>query len=497
MTDSKKPRTEAQKFTTDIMWVAVSQILTSSFGLITLPSLTKNYSSELYGVWSQVNVTVGLLTPFLMLQLSAAVIRFLSAEKNLLNRRNAVGSMLWLILAISSTVFLLSLVYQRKIAIILFSDPDYSNFVPLIALWAATIALFEFLISYLRSKGRNKKVAILRFTSAAGTMFAIVIVAIAGFGLECIVACIITIEVVISIIVLIGVIREIGFPVPKIAGLRGYLSYSIPLIPFGVLIWVINASDRYLITHLLDVSQTGIYTASYTMGSLISLFYFPISYVLFPKLSQLWEQRQMNMVSNYMEYSTKLFLLLAIPATAGLFLLSQPLLRDLAGPDYMAGNELVLLVASSAIMLGIYQINVFIIHLIKQTKWMPVVILISAFLNFGLNIWLIPEIGLIAAAFSTIVSYFVLAVIVIVWARKAITYNLDFLFIGKIIFATIIMSFVLLFMPVESPLDVIMAVVVGFLIYGIMLLVLHVFSKQDISILKEVTKGFWYVDNKR
>ncbi len=321
-------------------------------------------------------------------------------------------------------------------------------------------------------------------------MSAIVTFALAGFDLEWIVGSIVVFEALLFITVLVLIICEVGFPLPKFVGLKGYIYYSIPLIPFGILMWVINASDRYLITHLLDISQAGIYSASYSLGSLITLFYFPIGYVLFPKLAQLWEQKQKDSVRNYLAYSSKLFLLFAIPAVAGLYILSQPLLKILARPEYMAGSELVLLVAFGILILGVYQINVYIIHLTKQTKWMPLMIFIAAAINIGLNIWLIPALGIMAAAISTIISFFVLAAIVIIWARRSIKFTLDIIFVGKIIISSIVMSLVVMFVPVDNMPGVILAVIVGVLMFGAMLIALRTFTKQDMNVLKELTNGY-------
>ncbi len=299
----------------------------------------------------------------------------------------------------------------------------------------------------------------------------------------------IAIQGVVVLAVFFMIIKEVGLPLPQMGNLKEYLSYSIPLIPFGILMWAVNASDRYLITHLLDISQTGIYTASYNLGNLITLFFFPIAYVLFPTLTKLWENKQPQRVRNYLAYSTKFYLLLAIPGAAVLFVLSQPLLMVLTRPEYIAGGELVLMISLGMLMLGIYQINVFIIHLVKQTKFMPLMVLVAATINVGLNLWLIPQIGIIAAAISTVISFFVLAVIVILWARRAVKYSVDFVFLAKVTLAAMVMSIGLMFMPVNNILGIILAVIVGVLIFAGMLIALKAFSKEDVRLIREVLKG--------
>jgi hypothetical protein len=53
-TGTAQKSAETGKFTQDLIWVTVAQ-LTGSFilGIVILPALTKNYSLEMFGVWSQ------------------------------------------------------------------------------------------------------------------------------------------------------------------------------------------------------------------------------------------------------------------------------------------------------------------------------------------------------------------------------------------------------------------------------------------------------------
>ena len=475
-----KRLTETQKFTSDIAWVALSQVFIGLTGLVTLPALTKCYSSEIYGVWAQMIVTVALLTPILTLQLRTATVRFLAAEEDREKRRRAFGAMLWPVLAFACLVLIISLLLRQGLSIFLFASPEYVSLIPLTFLWAAMEALLLFALSYLRARGKIKRLSIILLALAVIKMAVIVSLATTGYSLGWILAFIIIGEAILVAAVFSMIIREIGFPKPALEGLKHYLSFSVPQIPAGALLWVISASSRYFITHFLNLSQTGAYTASYTLGNLIYLLYMPIGFVLLPAVSKFWEQKELTKTRNYFEYSTRLFLTLAIPAAAGLYILSQPLLGILTTSEYMVGGSLVLLIALGIIFYGLYGINVYVIYLVEQTKWLPLMIGIAAATNAGINIALIPKIGIMAAAISTIVSYFILATIVTVWARRAIGYKMDFKFLGKVVGATVIMAFCLRFIPTTSGWYVILAIIAGAAIFALGLWLLKGFSMQDI-----------------
>ena len=484
-----KGLTETQKFTSDMVWVALSQVLIGLTLLVALPALTKSYPSEIYGAWVQMLVTVGLLAPILTLQFGTAAVRFLAAEEDKEKRRRAFGAMLWPILAFAFLVFIISLLLRQNLSIFLFASPEYVSLIPLTLLWASMEALFSFSLSYLRARGKIRRLAIIQLALAVIKMAIIVALATAGHSLGWIVTLIIVGEASLVATVFGMIIREIGFPKPAWEGLKHYLSFSVPQIPAGALLWIISASDRYFITHLLNLSQTGTYSASYTLGNLIYMLYMPIGYVLLPSVSKFWEREELTKTRNYFEYATRLFLALAIPAAAGLYILSQPLLGILTTSEYMVGGSLVLLVALGTIFYGLYGINVYVIYLVEQTKWLPLMIGIAAATNAGINIVLIPKIGIMAAAISTIVSYFILAAILTVWTRRTIQYKMDFKFLGKVVGATVIMAFCLRFIPTTSVLGVISAIVAGAAIFALGLWLLKGFSRQDRKLIKEAVLG--------
>jgi O-antigen/teichoic acid export membrane protein len=222
------------------------------------------------------------------------------------------------------------------------------------------------------------------------------------------------------------------------------------------------------------------------LGGLVALFGSPINFVLLPTISKAWEQNRKQDVKNYFEYSIKLFLTLAIPAAAGLCILSQPLLKLLTTSEYMVGSGLVLLVAVGAIFSGIYGINVFIVYLLKQTKWLPLMIVAVSVTNVGLNLVLTPSIGIIGSAISNIISYFMLSLIVFVWARKRFKYDVDFRYLGKVIAATLGMALCLHYLKVGGVSGIILSTIVGITVFCIILLLLRAFSDQDKRLIKQL-----------
>lgn len=486
---NSRPITEAQKFGSDIIWVAFSQVLASLLGIVVLPAFTKSYTSEIYGVWAQASITMALLTIILALGLGSAVQRFLAAEENSEKRGQAFGAMLWPIIVFSLLVLPISVLLRQDLSIFLFDSPRYVSFVPLTFLWAFANVLFSFSISYLIARGKIKILSVIQVAILLLNIAIMVTLATAGYSLELIVICLIIAQAFFIALTFGMIIREIGFPRPNFSGVGHFLAFSFPLVPSALLFWIISSSDRYFIIHLVSLSQAGIYSVSYNLANVMQLFYAPIGLILFPILSKFWDQGEIPRVRNYLEYSTKFFLVLAIPGSAGLYILSQPLLNILATSEYAVGGILVLLISLGIILQGIYLLNVYIVAVAKQTKWLPLMIAVAAATNVGINLVLIPRIGIMGAAISTLVSYFVLATIVTVWARKVVSYKIDVKFLAKVMLSTIFMAFCLSFIDIGSALSILLATVTGVAAFSLGLFLLRTFPREDRRIIREILSG--------
>lgn len=476
---------EPGRFTLDIIWLTVAQLFVSViFGIFTLPALTKSYTSDIYGTWIQASATVVLLSPLLSLQLGLAAIKFLSAEEDKVKRRRYLGSMLLAIILFAVILAIVSSIFSKQISILLFADSAYIGYVRLITLWTIFNALYNFFISYLRARNRIKSVSISYIFITIAQMMVILGLSRAAADLELIIVCIIAVQVIFAFVLFFWIVIDTGFPVPCLDGLRQFLQFSTPQMPGVVLLWLIGLSDRYFITHLLGLSKDGIYSSSNTIAGLITLFYAPISYALFPLISRFWAQNRFDDVKKYFVYSIKLYMTFAIPAAVGIYLLSHQLLNILTTSEFVTEKELVLFLALGAVFLGVYQISINLVLLGKYAKIMPFITASASIVNITINFFLIPRIGIIGAAISNCAAYFILSILTIIWARKTLGFVFDFKYLGKIIIGTFIMWLCISYLRIDGILGISALFLSGFLIFFISLMLLKAFSVQDIQFVK-------------
>ena len=316
MTDNNKDNKELN-FTGDVVWVGLSQVVVLLVVFLSLPVLSKNYGTFIYGLWAQVLVTVNLLVPLLNFQLITATVRYITNENKDGTFAQSFSNMFWIIVLAVIVAVVLANIFKANISSALFKTTIYSFYIVLTFIWAGTSTIFAYLLSYWRANGEIKKLSIITIIVYIIKFIPLIILAILHYPLWLIIVSQIGVEFSTIIILFSLISLKIGFKLPNYFNLKKYLSFSVPQIPSAALLWIMDSSDRYFITSFLGLSQTGIYSASYGIGSLTYLFFFPISFVIFPLVTSLWERGDVAGVKKYFEYSTKIFLFLGIPASAG------------------------------------------------------------------------------------------------------------------------------------------------------------------------------------
>jgi O-antigen/teichoic acid export membrane protein len=481
---------ESRKFTKDVIWISIAQLFISIIlGIVTLPALTKSYPVEVYGTWVQITTTIDLISPILSLQLGLSAVRFLAGEKDKLNRRLALGTMFIAIIIFGCILSILGFILSKQISVMLFANPNYVRYVKLTIVWTFINALYNFSLSYLRSQEKIQFISIIFIVITIMKMIIIVGFSTAHLPIENIVFAMIILQTIFFIYLLITIIRNTGFPLPNFNLLKTYLAFSIPQTPNVILLWTMQLSDRYFITHFMGLTQNGIYTSSNTLAGLTSIFYTPINFALFPLISRLWEEQRINDVKIYVNNSIRLFLTLAIPGAVGISMLSQPLLKLLTTSEFLVGNNIVLLVAFGALFAGLYNINSSLILLNKKAGRLPLVIVIGSIFSVILNIILIPRIGILGAAISNFGSYFAIAIITLFWVTKIVRFDFNPTYFTKVIVATLVMFGGFYIIKLDGILGIVVSIIIGVLVYLGVLILLRAFSERDIQFIKNTMKN--------
>jgi O-antigen/teichoic acid export membrane protein len=96
----------------------------------------------------------------------------------------------------------------------------------------------------------------------------------------------------------------------------------------------------------------------------------------------------------------------------------------MASHEFEAAWELLPILSAGILLLSAYQPLSNMIIFNNQVKWLPIATIVSALLNIGLNVILLPRVGVIGAAWATLLSNLALfGITVVVSTRFAQTYQ--------------------------------------------------------------------------
>lgn len=212
----------------------------------------------------------------------------------------------------------------------------------------------------------------------------------------------------------------------------------------------------------------------------------PLQMILFPQLSILYDNGEIEEVKTYISYSLKFFLLISVPSVIGLTVLSKQILVLLTTNEFAKGTMVIPLVALSALFAGLFQIIINITLLCKKTKYNFWVQVSSALLNIALNFILIPLIGIIGAAIATLFSFILMFILAHIVSIKYLRFKIDIVFILKIILSSILMGVIVFLL--EEQINLIFQILGGIIIYFVLCYVLKVFNKKEISFFKNIIR---------
>lgn len=196
------------------------------------------------------------------------------------------------------------------------------------------------------------------------------------------------------------------------------LAISIPLIGYNIAGQVLNVSDRMMIGRLVNNSAVGIYGTLYTVSSLSLLVWQAINASFVPYLFQNIEKKDHNIkkISN--------MLLEAYAVIAVLLTFFAPeIVKILATKEYYEAIYIMPSIAAGVFFTSYANLYSNVAVYYKKTKYVMYPAIIAAGINLILNYVFIKLFGYMAAAYTTLFSYIVLAALQAIWSKKVCREN--------------------------------------------------------------------------
>lgn len=207
--------------------------------------------------------------------------------------------------------------------------------------------------------------------------------------------------VVISVYIIIYFAKQARLKLNK-QYLRFAVKFSLPVIPHGLSQVVLSQFDRIMINSLVGASEAGLYSFSYNIYVIIQ--------VTTNSLDNVWSTWFFESANKEKYYEIKKasseYIIGMLMFSSIILLASPELIKILSPKSYWGSIPVVVPVVIGGFFSFLYTLPVQVEYYYEKTKYIAIGTMSAALINIILNAYFIPLYGYIAAAYTTLATYF-------------------------------------------------------------------------------------------
>lgn len=392
--------------------LTVGKVCTQCISFFLLPLYTAILSAEDYGTFDLFVTYATLLLPLINWQLDQGLFRFMLDYRGNKDEQKKLFSTLLL----SSTV-------QNIIYVVLFIciEPflkiENAYFLLLYVVLQVYNALF---LQFVRGLGYSIKYTIASFISAsATTVLNVIALVFLRMGLQGLFVSTLTAQLLTLVYLVISSRSWEYFSLKnaRIGIFKRVGTYSIPLIPNNLAWWVVNASDRTIISHFLGTAANGIYSVANKFPNVFINFYniLNLSWTETVSLHYNDEDRD-EFLTDTMTSLVKLF----VAACLGIVACMPFVFPIMVNAKYSAAyNQILILMYAMLfrVLVGLYSC-VYVAQ--KNAKKIAYTSISAAIINITVDWLLINKIQVFAASLSTLIAFLSMFIVRYIDVNKAV-----------------------------------------------------------------------------
>lgn len=414
--------------------LGIGQFIPKFITLLTIPLLTKSFTTGDYGLYELILSFSSLALPILTLLIQQAVFRFLIEDDTIQTKKDIISNSFFFVLLTSFCYLFIT----NIISLFLFKK----KFIYICI--AIFIYVFESFYDLFGQIARALEKNIIY--SIASIIFSILSSLLIIFGYYVDFINIISVLVFIMISYLISTLyiflklriyKYINIKNIKKNFIFEMLKYSIPIIPSSISLWIVNLSDRLIITFFQGISLNGVYSAACKIPNLFGTIYGVFNLAWTETASRTIKNSDRNKYYSDMSNALLSFFCGCLMFAIIFGNLAFKLLIDNKFNDGI--NQLPFLFIGVVLScLVSYYGGIYVA--LKKTKKVGISSIVGSIINIIINLLFINKYGIYAASISTVISFFIILVYRIIDIEKDIKIKYD----SKSIFIGIVIIIVLL-----------------------------------------------------
>ena len=434
------------------------QILTIILPIITVPYVTRIFTSEDLGNYGFYNSIVSYFSLFAMLGIGLYGTKQIAAASD-------VSSTFWNIYAIQLIASLISIFVY---VILILCIPTMSEIIPLILF----ISLFSKIIdiSWLFAGKEDFKKITLRNT----VVKVVGVISIFTFiknseDLYLYILLIVVFDFLGQVVMWVPAKKFIKRPSFNMKIMKKNLHPIVLLFLPQVAISLYVVLDRTLLGLLGSYSDVGIYEQGQKLTSIIYKIVSSLGVVMLPRVANLLSERKEKEAQNMVRFSFILYNLIIFPMIFGLIAINEIFVKLFLGQNFQDVKYVLYIIVFNIMFIGWTNILGYQVLVVRnKNKEFMLSTTIPAFVSVAVNIVVIPFFGYIGASITSVVVEFLVFAIQWYYSRNIINKNLLFnKDLAKIICSSLVMFGVVMLCKIMLGFDGIVGLVIYLVVGGI------------------------------
>ena len=434
------------------------QILTIILPIITVPYVTRIFTSEDLGNYGFYNSIVSYFSLFAMLGIGIYGTKQIAAARN-------VSSTFWNIYAIQLTAGILALFVY---VITLVSIPKMSGMVPIILGIVLLTKMID--ISWLFTGKEDFKKITLRNTmvKVAGVISIFTFIK-SSEDLYLYIFLIVIFDFLGQFVMWIPAKKFIKRPSFDTKIIKKNLHPIVLLFLPQVAISLYVVLDRTLLGLLGSYSDVGIYEQGQKLTSIIYKIVSSLGVVMLPRVANLLSERKEKEAQNMVRFSFILYNLIIFPMIFGLIAINEVFIKIFLGENFQDVKYVLYIIVFNIMFIGWTNILGYQVLVVRnKNKEFMLSTTIPAIVSVAVNITVIPFFGYIGASITSVVVEFLVFAIQWYYSRNIINKNLLFnKDLAKIICSSLVMFGVVMLCKIMLGFDGIVGLVIYLVVGGI------------------------------
>lgn len=407
----------------------IGHILTRVVNFLLLPLYTNKLPASEFGAQQVVYAFLAVMTIIYTYGIDAAFLRYFILSDDRQQRRQVFSTAFWAISVVALALTFLIYNHAETISGYLISEGSYGHLVRLTGFILLFDALAFLPFLYLRAEERSVQYTILKFINViANVALNIYFIIFLRKGVEGILLANVYASGLTLLLLSFILVRQVSLQFNP-EHFRALAKFGLPFLPATLSVVLLDLIDRPIMERLAGLEATGIYSAGAKLGMFMALLVTAFRFAWHPFfLSTSKQDNAKEVFAKVLTYFTTLASLAFLVLSFFIGDIAQIRLfgATLIGQEFLAGVRVVPLILLSYVFYGMYVNFMVGIYLKEKTRYLPFITIVGTLANIGVNLLLIPKIGIMGAAWARVTGHLLMCVLLYFFSKRFYPVNYEF-----------------------------------------------------------------------